>query len=282
MTSLDEYALAHETPIRLGWFLLVFALVGALEALRPRRSRELTRLSRWPHNLTLVALNVVVLRVLFPFAAIAMAVYAERRGLGLFRELGASYVVAFVGSVVALDLVIYLQHVMTHAIPLLWRLHQVHHADLDYDVTTGARFHPIEMVLSMCIKLATVALLGAPVAAVLAFEVLLNVTAMFNHGNLYLPPALDRVLRLVVVTPDMHRVHHSVTRNETNSNFGFNLPWWDRLFGTYEAQPAAGHEGMTIGLKRERDPARCDTLWGMLAMPFVGQSRGYALNDSRD
>jgi sterol desaturase/sphingolipid hydroxylase (fatty acid hydroxylase superfamily) len=176
----------------------------------------------------------------------------------------------------ALDFVIYLQHVMVHAVPALWRLHRMHHADLDFDVTTGARFHPIEIVLSMGIKLATVAVLGAPPLAVLIFEVLLNGTAMFNHGNIRLPLGLDRWLRLLVVTPDMHRVHHSILPGETNSNFGFNLPWWDRLFGTYRAQPREGHEGMTIGIEQFRQPG--DTwLHRLLIQPFVGETGEYSI-----
>jgi len=181
-------------------------------------------------------------------------------------------------AVVALDFVIWLQHVMVHAVPALWRLHRVHHADLDYDVTTGARFHPIEIILSMLIKFATIVVLGPPVVAVVIFEVLLNATAMFNHGNIHLPAKLDRVLRLFVVTPDMHRVHHSVEDDECNSNFGFNLPWWDRLFGTYRDQPRAGHVGMTIGIRGFTDPREVDRLDGMLVLPFKGEISDYAIN----
>jgi len=181
-------------------------------------------------------------------------------------------------TVVAMDLVIYLQHVMVHAVPLLWRLHRVHHADLDYDLTTGARFHPLEIILSMLIKFATILLLGPPLAGVILFEVILNGMAMFNHGNIRLPLALDRVLRRLLVTPDMHRVHHSVEDDEANSNFGFSLSIWDRLFGTYRDQPRAGHEGMTIGIHKYRDPRLVDRLPGMLALPFIGPVSGYAIN----
>ena len=184
--------------------------------------------------------------------------------------------VGVVASVVLLDLAIYFQHVLFHAVPVLWRLHRMHHADLDFDVTTGLRFHPIEILLSMVIKLAVVAALGAPALAVLIFEVLLNATSMFNHGNVRIPAGLDRVLRWVVVTPDMHRVHHSILSRETNSNFGFNLPWWDRLFGTYRAQPAAGHEGMTIGIEQFRDPREL-RLDRMLLQPFRGDAGRYPL-----
>jgi sterol desaturase/sphingolipid hydroxylase (fatty acid hydroxylase superfamily) len=180
--------------------------------------------------------------------------------------------------VVALDLAIYLQHVMFHAIPLLWRFHRMHHADLDFDVTTGARFHPVEIILSMIIKFAVIIALGPPAIAVLAFEVILNATAMFNHSNARIPLAVDSVLRYLVVTPDMHRVHHSVEDDETNSNFGFNLPWWDRLFGTYRDQPRAGHEAMTIGIHGMNEPRVCDRLPGMLMIPFVGKVSDYAIN----
>ncbi|MBI5477411.1 MAG: sterol desaturase family protein, partial [Deltaproteobacteria bacterium] len=165
-----------------------------------------------------------------------------------------------------------------HSVPALWRLHQVHHADPDFDVTTGARFHPLEIALSMLIKFATILVLGPPVLAVVVFEVLLNATAMFNHGNLRLPAALDRVLRKFVVTPDMHRVHHSVEDDETNSNFGFNLPWWDRLLGTYRAQPRAGHDAMVIGVRGHADPRVVARLDGMLLMPFKGEVGGYSIN----
>jgi len=179
---------------------------------------------------------------------------------------------------VLMDLVIYLQHVMVHAVPLLWRLHRVHHADLDYDVTTGARFHPLEIILSLLIKFAVILLLGPPLVAVVIFEVLLNATAMFNHGNVSLPPAVDRWIRWLLVTPDMHRVHHSIEDDETNSNFGFNLPWWDRLLGTYRAQPRSGHQGMVIGIRTFRETRQCVSLPGMLKIPFSGGIQGYAIN----
>jgi len=183
--------------------------------------------------------------------------------------------------VVLLDFFIWLQHVMVHAVPLLWRLHRVHHADRDIDVTTGARFHTLEIILSMGIKFAVIVLIGPPVVAVVIFEVLLNATAMFNHGNVRIPERVDRVLRWFVVTPDMHRVHHSVEDDETNSNFGFNLPWWDRLFGTYRAQPRAGHEQMTIGIRTFQDNMHCTWLWGLLWSPFIGRITDYAINRRR-
>ena len=202
---------------------------------------------------------------------------AQDNGWGLFNIIDLPSWVAILLSVIVLDLVIYLQHVIFHAVPALWRLHRMHHADLEFDVTTGLRFHPVEILLSMGVKLAVVVALGPPAVAVLIFEVLLNATAMFNHSNIRLPPFADRVLRLVLVTPDMHRVHHSVRPEETNSNFGFNLPWWDRLLGTYKAQPSAGHEEMSIGIEQFR--TRRD-LWldRMLVQPVRGPASGYPIN----
>ena len=277
---MTDLILDNEPAIRLGIFAGVLISVAAWEALRPRRARRFSRWLRWPSNFGIVAFNTIVVRLLFPAAAVGMAALAQARGWGLFNNLELPAALAIVVSAIALDLLIYLQHVMFHAVPALWRLHRMHHADLDIDVTTGARFHPIEIVLSMLIKLAAVVVLGAPAVAVVIFEVLLNATAMFNHANLRLPEGVDRFLRLVVVTPDMHRVHHSIVPAETNSNFGFNLPWWDRLLGTYRAQPAAGHEAMTIGIEQFRTPKdlRLDRL---LVQPFLGEVGDYPINRHR-
>ena len=278
---MESLTLEHEKLIRLGAFFGVFAVMAIWELLAPRRALTVSKTVRWASNLGLVALNTVLLRLVFPTAAVGAALLAEQRGWGLLHQVELPYWLAVAGAVVALDLAIYLQHVMFHAVPALWRLHRVHHADLDFDLTTGARFHPIEIGLSMLIKLAMVVLLGPPVLAVLVFEVLLNATAMFNHSNVRLPAGVDRVLRWLVVTPDMHRVHHSVEDDETNSNFGFNLPWWDRLLGTYRAQPRAGHERMTLGIRGHRDPREVDRLPGMLALPFRGAVTDYAINRRR-
>ena len=274
---MSSFILAHEPAIRLMFFLGMLGAVAAWEALAPRRQRTVSRWVRWPSNLGIVALNTAVLRAAFPVAAVGLAALGEQRGWGLLNNVVLPDWTSIVLAVLLLDLAIYLQHAMFHAVPALWRLHRMHHADLDFDVTTGARFHPIEILLSMAIKLAVVAALGAPAVSVIVFEVLLNATAMFNHGNVFLPARLDRVLRGFVVTPDMHRVHHSVVPNETNSNFGFNLPWWDRLLGTYRAQPAAGHEGMTIGLDVFRDPKEL-RLDRMLLQPFIGPVGPYPIN----
>jgi sterol desaturase/sphingolipid hydroxylase (fatty acid hydroxylase superfamily) len=268
--------LTYEPLIRLGSFAGIFAAMALWELLAPRRRQAIGRSRRWPSNLGIVALDTLLVRLVFPVAAVGVALLAETRGWGLFRVLPAPAPLAVIASVILLDLAIYFQHVLFHAVPVLWRLHRMHHADLEFDVSTGARFHPFEIVLSMVIKLGVVAALGAPAAAVLIFEVLLNATSMFNHGNVRVPMQLDGVLRWVVVTPDMHRVHHSVVPRETNSNFGFNLPWWDRLFGTYRAQPAAGHEGMTIGIEQFREPREL-RLDRMLMQPFRDDDRSYAL-----
>jgi len=276
--DINEFVMAHEKAIRLGAFFGVLAVMGLWETFAPRRAVTVSKPVRWLNNLGLVFFNTALLRLIFPAAAVGMAAFASRQGWGVFNYLDAPAWLAVVVSVVALDFVIYLQHVMMHAVPALWRLHRMHHADLDFDVTTGTRFHPLEMILSMLIKFATIAVLGPPVIAVVIFEVLLSGAAMFNHGNVSLPPALDRVARWIVVTPDMHRVHHSVEDDEANSNFGFNLPWWDRLFGTYRDQPRAGHDGMTIGIHKYRTPGAVTWLPGMLWLPFRGQVSDYAIN----
>ncbi len=276
--TFSELVTEYELVIRLSFFFGIFALMAWWEVKAPRRALTISRTVRWVNNLGLVSLNTLLLRLLFPTAAVGVAAFAEHNGWGLLHYYEVTPAAAIIIAVVAMDFVIYLQHVLVHAVPTLWRLHRVHHADLDYDVTTGARFHPIEIILSMLIKFATIIVLGAPVVAVVIFEVVLNAMAMFNHGNVGLPLWLDRIVRLFVVTPDMHRVHHSVEENETNSNFGFNLSIWDRLFGTYIAQPRAGHVGMTIGIHQHRHPRWVTWLPGMLALPFIGKISGYAIN----
>ncbi|MCU0575050.1 MAG: sterol desaturase family protein [Syntrophobacteraceae bacterium] len=263
--------------LRLACFLGFFALMAVLERMAPRRHPTTSRPGRWFANLAIVALNPLSVHLLFPVLPVGMALLAEERHWGLLSHLALPHGVAVLIGFAVLDLSIYLQHVLHHAVPALWRLHMVHHADLDTDLTTGLRFHPLEIVISRGVKLMTVAALGPPALAVLIFEIALNAASMFNHGNLRLPIPLDRVLRLVLVTPDMHRVHHSVIIRETNSNYGFNLPWWDRLFGTYKDQPDKGHEGMTIGLSHFRDPRRL-TLPRLLILPFVGDPGGVPIN----
>ncbi len=267
----------NEFIVRLIFFVGVFSVVAVGELILPRRALITSKASRWITNIAITIINSALLRLIFGAAAILIAVHASQNGWGLFNNIHLPYWLTVAVSVIALDFVIYLQHVIFHAVPAFWRLHMMHHADLDFDVTTGSRFHPIEILLSMLIKIAAVVVLGAPALAVLIFEILLNATSMFNHGNIRLPLQLDRLLRLFVVTPDMHRVHHSVFPAETNSNFGFNMPWWDRLMGTYRAQPSLGHEGMTIGLNQFRDPSVL-TLPRLLILPFIGALGNYPIN----
>jgi sterol desaturase/sphingolipid hydroxylase (fatty acid hydroxylase superfamily) len=258
-----------ELVARIAAAAAVFAVMASWEVLAPRRPWSIGRWPRWPHNLGIVVIDALAVRILIPGAAVGAALIAAGNGWGLFHVVGLRLSIASLLGFLALDLAIYAQHVAFHKVPLLWRLHRMHHADLDIDVTTGLRFHPIEIVISMLIKIAVVIALGIPPVAVFAFEVVLNATSLFNHGNVSMPSWLDRAVRLIVVTPDMHRVHHSIVPRETDSNFGFNLPWWDRLFRTYRAAPQAGHDRMTIGLSTFRDPAelRLDRL---LTQPFRG------------
>ena len=273
---MSETLFAQESTIRIAIFLAVLIAMAVWEFAAPRRRVEIPRLLRWSNNLGVVIIDTLLVRLTFPVVAVGMALIAQERGWGLFNVIEIPGWIAVLIAMLALDLAIYLQHVMFHAVPALWRLHRMHHADLEFDVTTGLRFHPIEILLSMALKLGVVAALGPPAVAVLLFEVLLNASAMFNHSNIRLPTRIDAVLRLFIVTPDMHRVHHSIHPSETNRNFGFNVPWWDRLLGTYRAQPRDGHEGMTIGIEQFR--TRRD-LWldRMLIQPARGPASGYPL-----
>lgn len=274
---MTDFLLANESLIRFVFFISVLLALAIWEVAAPRRRQAIPRLLRWSNNLGLVVVNTVLLRLIFPVVAVGLALLAQEHDWGLFNIFAVPDWLVFIASVLALDLAIYLQHVMLHAVPAFWRLHRMHHADLEFDVTTGLRFHPIEILLSMGIKLAVVAGLGPPAVAVLVFEVLLNITSMFNHSNIHIPKSMDQVLRLVLVTPDMHRVHHSIHPSETNSNFGFNLPWWDRLLGTYRQQPRDGHETMTIGIEQFR--TRRD-LWldRLLLQPLRGPANSYPIN----
>lgn len=268
-----------EPVIRLSAFFGIFAIMAGLELAAPRRALTVSKSLRWFSNLGIVVLNTAIARVVLPMAPVAFAGYCATNGWGVLNLLDAPWWIEAIAAVVIMDFAIWLQHVMVHAIPMLWRLHRLHHADLDYDVTTGARFHPIEILLSLGIKFAVIALIGASPVAVLLFEVILNAMAMFNHANVRLPLGLDAVLRTLLVTPDFHRVHHSVLPYETNSNFGFNLSIWDRLFGTHQAQPESGHEGMTIGLDIFRDPIE-ERLDKLITQPFrdAPETGGYTIN----
>ena len=276
--SFNEFIIANEKIIRLSFFLGMLVLVGLWEMIAPRRAPTLSKTLRWMNNLGLVFLNTFILRWLFPFAAVGVAAFAYQNGWGLLNYYAVSPTLAIIIAIIAMDFIIYLQHVLVHAVPLLWRLHRVHHADPDYDVTTGARFHPIEIIISMLIKFATIIVLGAPVVGIIIFEVALNAMAMFNHGNIKLPTSIDNILRTLIVTPDMHRVHHSIEDDETNSNFGFNLSIWDRVCGTYRNQPRKGHKEMTIGIHKFRETKQTTWITGMLTMPFIGTVSDYAIN----
>lgn len=261
--------LYFEESLRLFAFVGVLVVMAVWELVLPKRPAPLKRLARWPWNLGIVAIDALVVRLVFTVALGAVAALAANKGYGLLNRVTLPDWLAVVASILVLDLVIYAQHVAFHKIPVLWRLHRMHHTDPHVDVTTGLRFHPLEILISQALKIVVVLALGAPVLAVVLFEILLNATSMFNHGNVRLARPLDRLIRLLVVTPDMHRVHHSDIRQETDSNFGFNLSIWDRLFGTYRAQPSKGHDGMTLGLGvfREAGDQRLDRL---LVQPFLG------------
>lgn len=274
---MPQHILEQEPAIRLAVFLGVLVVMAIWEVADPRRRVEIPRLLRWTNNLALVVLDTLIVRLVFPVVAVGLAVIAQDSGWGLLNQISIPGWLAILVAILVLDLAIYLQHVLFHAVPALWRLHRVHHADLEFDVTTGLRFHPVEILLSMGIKLAAVLALGPPAVAVLIFEVVLNASSLFNHSNIRLPGKVDAVLRLFIVTPDMHRVHHSVHPSETNSNFGFNVPWWDRILGTYLAQPRLGHEKMTIGIEQFRTRRH---LWldRMLIQPLLGKASAYPIN----
>lgn len=262
-----------EAAIRLTAFLSIFAAMAAFELWSPRLERAEMRGAlksrRWVTNLAMVVLSSVLVRILFPAAAVGAALWAQMQGFGLFRLVGVDPVLAGVLGFVILDFVVWLEHWASHKVPILWRIHRMHHADTGFDLTTALRFHPVEIVLSMIWKAAIVTVLGVPVVAVLVFEIVLNGMAMFNHANARLPLGLDRLMRLFLVTPDMHRVHHSSIPAETDSNYGFNFPFWDRFFGTYTDQPQLGHDDMEIGLREYRDGSPATLAWS-LALPFVG------------
>ena len=259
--------LDNHSLVRLLAFLLAVTLVGAWEILKPRRPLSISKILRWTNSWLISASNSVLLALVFPVLAVGVAILAADKHWGLFNTLEIPVYASIPLFILLFDLAIYWQHRLYHLIPWLWRLHRMHHADPDFDVSTGIRFHPLSIILSILIKMGIIVLLGPPAVAVLLAEIILNVTAMFNHGNIYLPPRVDKVLRLFLVTPDMHRVHHSVNPDELGKNFGFNFPWWDRLFGSYRAQPQGGHEGMEIGVRGFQD-AKSQWLHRLLLHPL--------------
>jgi sterol desaturase/sphingolipid hydroxylase (fatty acid hydroxylase superfamily) len=270
MNNLSTSFLELEPQIRLGTFVGILLAMMVWERAAPLRALQQSLATRWSGNLGVAAISTLLARLVSPIAPAAVAALAATKGWGFFHLVEVPIWLALGLSILLLDGIIYAQHRVFHAVPILWRLHRMHHTDLELDATTALRFHPLEILLSLLVKIAAVLLLGAPVVAVIAFEIILNATAMFNHSNVRIPHTIDRWLRLVVVTPLMHRVHHSVVGDETNSNFGFNLPWWDRLFGTYRAAPAAGYENMIVGLSVFRSPeaSRLDRL---LIQPFTAE-----------
>lgn len=273
----DSFLIGNGPAIRLGVFASTFVIIALWELLAPRRALENSKTIRWANNLALAAVNIFFVRVLFPSAVVGVALFADERGVGLLHMFSIAYPLAMILSLLALDLQMYLTHLMFHAVPALWRVHRVHHADVDFDVTTGMRFHPIQMVLMVPIKVAVIFVLGPPVLAVLVFETAFNAVLVFNHANIRIPRAADRALRWFIVTPDVHRLHHSVDATETNSNFGFALTWWDRLLGTYRAEPADGHERMVIGVDQFR--TRRDSWFDrLLLQPFHDDIGPYAIN----
>jgi len=271
--------MGNELLIRLGFFFGILVIMFLWELIAPRRSLITSKVTRWFSNLGLVLIDSIVVRLVFPTALVGVSLLVQQRMWGLFNQFELPALLKIVFSVLILDLVIYLQHIMFHVVPLFWRLHMIHHTDMDIDVTTGVRFHPIEILLSMGIKMIVVVLIGPPPIAVVIFEILLNGTSMFNHGNVRYSQNIDSILRLLVVTPEMHRVHHSTIRWESNSNLGFNFPWWDRLFGTYRPQPAQGHLEMTIGLDQYKEPKKLTLPW-LLVLPFIGKLGKYPMTRS--
>jgi sterol desaturase/sphingolipid hydroxylase (fatty acid hydroxylase superfamily) len=267
--------MASQDLIRIGSYFSVLTIMATWELLAPRRRLTESKLCRWGANLTIVVLNTVMARLLFMGGVVATAIMAQERGWGLFNVVEGPAWIEALSAIIALDFIIYWQHQLFHYVPILWRFHMMHHSDLDLDVTSGVRFHPVEIVISTAIKAASVMALGVPPLAVVTFEIILNATSLFNHSNVRIPEMLDRALRWIVVTPDMHRIHHSAVVRETNSNYGFNVPWWDRLFRTYCAEPALGQTGMKVGLEHLGQPV-CLNLFMMLRFPFMAQLGGYA------
>jgi len=276
---MDPLVKKNELLIRLGVFFGILVVMFLWELIAPRRPLTTSKITRWFSNLGLVLIDSIVVRLVFPTALAGITLLVQQRGWGLFNQFELPYLLKIIFSVLILDFLIYLQHIMFHSVPLFWRLHMVHHTDMDIDVTTGVRFHPVEIILSLGIKMIVVILIGAPLAAALIFEIILNGTSMFNHGNVRYSQNIDSILRLLVVTPEMHRVHHSTIRWETNSNLGFNFPWWDRLFGTYRGQPAKGHLEMTIGLEQYKEPKKLTLPW-LIVLPFIGKLGKYPMTRS--
>jgi sterol desaturase/sphingolipid hydroxylase (fatty acid hydroxylase superfamily) len=275
--NVKELFFEYESIIRLGSFLGIFALLAIWEIVSPKRQLTHLRPFRWLSNFGLIVVSSILVRFVFPTAAVGIAILVEKNHWGFLYYFELPFTLHFIAAFMLMDLSIYFQHVMFHSLPMFWRFHRVHHSDLDCDITTGLRFHPFEILLSMLIKFLTIAAFGIPVLAVVIFEIILNAASMFTHSNIRIPEKIEPVLRLFIVTPDMHRIHHSINENETNSNFGFFISLWDRIFGTYIGQPEAGHTNMQIGLDEFREPKWQDLRW-LIYLPFVSKIKGYAIN----
>ncbi len=271
--ELESWLIQYQSPLRLGFFVGMFTLIALWEWLKPRRRQNARRVSRWANNLSLVVVATLLVRLVVPMGLAVMALHAQESAWGLFNYLTLSLWLEVVLALVLLDLAIYWQHRIFHQVPVLWRLHRVHHSDTGFDVSTAVRFHPLEILLSIFIKALLVLILGIPATAIIIFEVILNGVALFNHGNIRLPKGLDTIIRTLVVTPDMHRIHHSDIPSETNSNYGFNLSIWDKIFGSYTAQPQKGHEGINIGLKEFSTQQQSNDFMALLKMPFVSTGK---------
>lgn len=269
---MEIWILEYESLIRLSFFAGIFVIIGLWEIIAPRRPLNYSKPVRWYSNIGIVFINNIIVRLLFPVLASGLAAMCYEKGWGILNNYEIPSIIGFTAALLMMDGAIYIQHVLFHTLPLLSRFHGMHHTDMDLDVSSGARFHPVEIVVSMLIKLSVISIIGPSVLSVIIFEIGLNMGSMFNHGNIYIPVKIDKILRYFVVTPDMHRVHHSIIRSETNTNYGFNFPWWDRLFGTYCAQPKEGHDGMTIGIPKFRNPQNLH-LYKMLLQPFVNEKK---------
>jgi sterol desaturase/sphingolipid hydroxylase (fatty acid hydroxylase superfamily) len=283
---MNPFLIEHQNEIRLMAFFGIFFIMAMAEVIKPYRKLTQNKLQRWKSNLTLTTLNTALIYILFPFTAVYLAQFCHESDIGVFNffiflENLPTFLVIIL-SFIFLDLFIYVQHLILHATPILWRFHRIHHVDLDYDVTTGARFHSIEILLSMLIKFGLIIFLGPSPEGVILFEVLLNSSAMFNHSNVQLPKTIDKWVRLVFVTPNMHRIHHSVVEKETNSNFGFCLSFWDFIFGTHTQEAQQPDPKFQIGIKEIRDPKDCTSLIGLLKLPFVNKTNGYTINQKED
>ena len=274
---MKEVFFEYESYIRLGSFLGIFALLTIWEISSPKRELLQLRRFRWFSNIGLVVLSSVLIRFILPTAAVGVALHVEQEQLGFLNLYELPFIVQFIFAFILMDLAIYFQHVMFHALPLFWRFHRVHHSDLDCDITTGLRFHPFEMIISIVFKFLIIASIGAPVLAVVFFEIILNAASMFTHSNIKIPSAIEKMVRWFIVTPDMHRIHHSIKENETNSNFGFFISIWDRLLGTYIQEPEQGHDNMQIGLQRFREPKWQNLRW-LIYLPFVDKINDYSIN----